>query len=490
MAGRKNHAWEAPSSGAGPPDPADESPAALRRSLIALQARLHEVERQNEALLQVQAVLQASRDHYFELYDRAPMGYFTFDAPGTIQQANLTAASLLGVEHAALLGQPVTRFVCTEDGEIFRAHSAQLFATGEPQSCDLRLLKPDGTSFWGRLRSVGARGADGEVLGRMAFSDISDSKRTEEALREQEAFFHLIAENLCDFIAVLDLDGRRIYNSPSYQQFFGPVRNLRSTNSFAEIHPDDQERVKQAFRETVQSGIGRQLEFRFLTADGSVRHMESRGSVIRDGAGKVARVVVVSHDITERRQLQDEVRQLAFHDSLTRLPNRRLLCDRLNQALAASARGGTYGALMFLDLDNFKTLNDTQGHEVGDRLLVEAADRLKSCVREVDTVARFGGDEFVVVLGELATDRAESLAQAAAIAEKLRLALAQPYRLAVGSAGTAGHLVEHVCTACIGVALFNNQSTSQEAVFRCADAAMYQAKEAGSNLVRFCGEVA
>jgi diguanylate cyclase (GGDEF)-like protein len=235
----------------------------------------------------------------------------------------------------------------------------------------------------------------------------------------------------------------------------------------------------------VQSGVGRQLEFRFLTANGKVRHMESRGSVIRDSAGKVARVVVVSQDITERRQLQDEVRQLAFHDPLTGLPNRRLLCDRLSQAMAASARSGAYGALMFIDLDHFKSLNDRHGHEVGDLLLVEAADRLRSCVREVDTVARFGGDEFVVVLSELAIDRSESLAQASVIAEKLRLALAQTYRLAVGAAGADCPTVEHRCTACIGVVLFNSQNTSHDEIFRGADAAMYQAKKDGPNLVRF-----
>lgn len=488
MPGRKDHSREFPSAGAAPPDPNDASPAALRRSLRDLQARQLELERQNEALLQVRQelrALQAARDHYFELYDLAPMGYCSFDHGGTILQANRTAATLLGVERAALLGQPIVRFVCDDDGEIFRRHSARLFASGEPQTCDLRLLRPDGATFWGRLRSVEARGAGGEDLCLMAFGDISESKRTEDALREQEAFFHLIAENLCDFIAVLDLEGRRIYNSPSYQQFFGPVRNLRSTNSFAEIHPDDQERVKQAFRETVRSGVGRQLEYRFLTADGSVRHMESRGSVIRDSAGQVSRVVVVSHDITERRRLQDEVRQLAFHDTVTRLPNRRLLCDRLSQAIAASTRSACYGALMFLDLDNFKSLNDTHGHDVGDLLLIEVADRLRTCVREVDTVARFGGDEFVVVLSELAIDRAESLAQASVIAEKLRLALAQPYRLGAGPAGALAKVVEHRCTACIGVVLFNSQSTSQEEIFRCADAAMYQAKKAGPNLVRF-----
>ena len=316
-------------------------------------------------------------------------------------------------------------------------------------------------------------------------TDISERKRTEEALREQKEFFHLIAENIGDFIAVLDLEGRRLYSSPSYKQFFGGTRDLHGTDSFAEIHPQDQERVKQVFRETVQTGTGRQIHYRLMIADGDIREMESLGSVIRDGEGKVARVVVVSHDITVRKQMEEEVHQLAFYDPLTRLPNRRLLIDRLGQTMAANKRSGCYGAVMFLDLDNFKPLNDRYGHEAGDLLLIQAANRLSSCVREMDTVARFGGDEFVVVVSELDADKAESTAQAEIVAEKIRVALSEPYLLTITHDGKADAMVEHHCTASIGVTLFINQEPSQDDLLNWADAAMYQAKEAGRNSIRF-----
>jgi diguanylate cyclase (GGDEF)-like protein len=190
-------------------------------------------------------------------------------------------------------------------------------------------------------------------------------------------------------------------------------------------------------------------------------------------------------DITERKHLENEVRQLAFHDALTNLPNRRLLNDRLSQAMAASKRSGCYGAMMFLDLDNFKLLNDMHGHEVGDLLLIDAAERLKSCVREIDTVARFGGDEFVVMISELDTDKSESGRQAGIIAEKVRAALARPFVLQVRHEGTAETTVEHCCTASIGVALFSRHEASQDDILKWADMAMYRAKEAGCNLIRF-----
>jgi diguanylate cyclase (GGDEF)-like protein/PAS domain S-box-containing protein len=304
-------------------------------------------------------------------------------------------------------------------------------------------------------------------------------------LREQEEFFHLIAESIDDFIVVLDLEGRRLYASPSYRQFFGATRDLRGTDSFANIHPEDRERVKKVFSETVRSGMGRQIDYRLLLADGRIREMESSGSLIRDTEGRVARVVVVSRDITTRKQMEEQIRQLAFYDPLTNLPNRRLLNDRLNQTMAASMRSACYGALMFLDLDNFKSLNDAHGHAVGDLLLVEVADRLKSCVREMDTVARFGGDEFVVMISELDVDKSESTLQAGLIAEKIRIALAQPYRLTIERAGVADTTIEHPCTTSIGVTLFIHHEASQEDILKWADKAMYQAKEDGCNLIRF-----
>lgn len=357
---------------------------------------------------------------------------------------------------------------------------------------EFRLQCKDGRWLWTLGRGmVVSRNSDGQALRLVGTNtDISERKQADDDLREQKEFFHLIAENIGDFIAVLDLEGRRLYNSPSYRKFFGSTdtTELRGTDSFVEIHPDDQARVKAVFRETVETGIGRKIEYRFMTADGSFREIESLGSVIRDAAGKVARVVIVSHDVTERKQMEEAVRQLAFYDALTKLPNRRLLNDRLSQTMAASARNGFYGALMFLDLDNFKPLNDTHGHNVGDLLLIEVADRLRSCVREMDTVVRFGGDEFVVMISELDTDRAASVEQVALIAEKIRLTLSEPYGLILRHEGGAEEAIQYHCTASIGIALFINHEASQDEILMRADTAMYQAKDAGRDRVWFYDE--
>jgi diguanylate cyclase (GGDEF)-like protein len=167
------------------------------------------------------------------------------------------------------------------------------------------------------------------------------------------------------------------------------------------------------------------------------------------------------------------------------LPNRRHLNERLVHAMAASKRSGYYGALMFLDLDKFKQLNDTHGHGMGDLLLIQVAQRISSCVREADTVARFGGDEFVVMLSELDTDRTESIAQASIVAEKIRTLLAEPYVLTLAHEGQSPVIVEHHCSSSIGVVLFNGHTASTEELFKWADISMYQAKAGGRNTIRF-----
>ena len=185
------------------------------------------------------------------------------------------------------------------------------------------------------------------------------------------------------------------------------------------------------------------------------------------------------------RESENRIRQMAFHDALTQLANRHLLTDRLGQAITASKRSGCFGAVMFLDLDNFKPLNDTYGHEAGDMLLIEVAHRLTRCVRETDTVARIGGDEFVVMISELDRDKKTSVAQAGVIAEKVRTALAAPYILTSKQEGDAKVTLEHHCTASIGLVLFNDQQASQEDILKWADMAMYKAKEEGRNQVSF-----
>ncbi len=186
------------------------------------------------------------------------------------------------------------------------------------------------------------------------------------------------------------------------------------------------------------------------------------------------------------RESERRYRQLADYDTLTRLPNRRLFFDRLWQTMLASKRSGHYAALMFIDLDNFKPLNDQYGHKVGDLLLIEVARRISACVREIDTVARFGGDEFVVMLHELDLDEAGAATHAGGIAEKIRTALAEPYVLKAPPGGeTESVAIEHRCTSSIGVAMFHGLNAKPEEILKRADMAMYQAKSDGRNLIRF-----
>lgn len=453
--------------------------------LHELQVHQVELEMQNEALRQPQIELEESRDRYADFYDFSPVGYLSLNHEGMIDEINLTGAALLGAERSKLTHRRFAPLVAAEDRDRWYRHFMDALARDDTLACELALQRGDGSRFYARLDCLRLSKAGKTPAVRIVLTDITERKLAEEAVRTQEDFFRMIAENVEDFIAVLDLEGRRLYNSPSYAKFFGDIEAMKGSDSFAEIHPDDVERVKQSFRETVRSGRGHRLNFRFMLADGSIRFMESCGGLIRNSHGQAFRVVVVSRDITGRIKDEEEIRSLAFYDTLTQLPNRRLLNDRLDQAMAASKRSGRYGALMFLDLDNFKPLNDMHGHKTGDLLLMEVARRLTSCVREMDTVARFGGDEFVVVLSELDVGKAESVAQAGIVAEKIRTILAEPYLLKIQPDGKAETTAEHHCTSSIGAVLFINHETGVEDILKCADMAMYKAKEGGRNMIRF-----
>jgi len=210
--------------------------------------------------------------------------------------------------------------------------------------------------------------------------------------------------------------------------------------------------------------------------DGEIQPHWLSIAAVKDEQGEVTHYVSNLTDITQRKEAEEAIRSLAFYDSLTHLPNRRLLLDRLEHALAASARSRQKGALLFLDLDDFKTLNDTLGHNVGDQLLAQVAERLRNQVREADTVARLGGDEFVVLLEGLSANAENAASEIKKIGEGLLKRLEQPYDL-------SAH--EHRCTVSIGAALFGEDRQSIDELMRRADIAMYKAKAEGHNTMRF-----
>ena len=313
-----------------------------------------------------------------------------------------------------------------------------------------------------------------------------------ERLRDSEAHYRLLTEDVSDVVWKQDGEGRFTYISPADERLRGyradevighRLADFLTADGVAAVGERDR-KLHECERRGVHAGSST-IELQQRSKDGRLIWVEILSTPERDADGAIIGYHGISRDITERRQMEAQVRQLAFHDPLTRLPNRRLLRDRLTLAMAASARNGLYGAMMFLDLDNFKPINDAHGHEAGDLLLVEVAARMKSCVREMDTVARVGGDEFVVMISELDVDYAESVVQAGLIAEKIADVLAQPYRLSLKHDGGGEVLIEHRCTASIGVALFKNHLASQDEILNRADTAMYEAKAAGRDQVRF-----
>jgi diguanylate cyclase (GGDEF)-like protein/PAS domain S-box-containing protein len=197
---------------------------------------------------------------------------------------------------------------------------------------------------------------------------------------------------------------------------------------------------------------------------------------VKDNNGVVTHYVGIHSDITARKKAETEIHNLAFYDVLTKLPNRRFLLDKIEQAQIVSVRSNQYGALLFLDMDRFKTLNDTMGHDHGDMFLVEVAKRMRQCVREVDTVARIGGDEFVVLMEEVGLNADDVSQRVAVLAEKIRSVLSIPYQL---------KKQEHLSSPSIGVTLYKGRNVSVDTLLKQADMAMYQAKDSGRNTVRF-----
>ena len=333
------------------------------------------------------------------------------------------------------------------------------------------------TVKWVRQKAQPARSPDGSFPQLLGITqDINDRKLADLNLRQSEKKFATAFQSspVAASIATLD-DGRFIEANDKYERDFGWRRTEligRTTEDIAlwpSIH------IRQRWVEALQKrGNIVNYETEWVHRNGSQRSISISGEVI-DYDGKPCILAYIT-DITERKAAEEQIQKLAFFDSLTSLPNRRLLQNRLEIAVASAQRHRRHGGLLFIDLDNFKTLNDTHGHSRGDLLLQQVAQRLSVCVREGDTVSRLGGDEFVVMLDNLSEDALVAANQAEVVAEKIRSTLDQSYHIADFQFHTS---------ASIGITLFGEEGESIEEPLKRADTAMYQAKGAGRNTIRF-----
>jgi len=312
------------------------------------------------------------------------------------------------------------------------------------------------------------------------FRDVTEARKTEESLRISEERFRTIARATTDVVWDWNLEDDTLWASDSIESVFGytmtdfsgPIRAWSD-----HIHPDERERVVGHIRSAIAGGEDQWMdEYRFLRKDGTVAFVLDRGYIIRDKEGRATRMIGAMVDLTERRQAERRIEYLAYYDALTQLPNRQLLIERLQRALDNCAQHRCTNALFFIDLDNFKSLNDTLGHAVGDQMLKQVAQRLSGCVSHQDTVSRFGGDEYVVLLEGLSADMERACAQARAVGERMLMTLRHPYQL---------EQYCHHSTASIGIVLFNDAGDDIGELLKRADMAMYEAKGAGRSTLRF-----
>lgn len=314
---------------------------------------------------------------------------------------------------------------------------------------------------------------------------VMAQERTEQARVDSEHRYRKLIESANEGICVLEQGILRFVN-PKMLEIFGYDREALLGQSILDfIHPDDRALVAENHQKRAQ-GQADDLKYpaRILTQHRGVRWAEISGVAI-DWCDQPATLNFCS-DITERQELDERIRDLAFHDALTHLPNRRLLYEHLERAMLHNQRHQQRSAVLFMDLDNFKPLNDRYGHNVGDLLLQEVAQRLKQAIRGTDTAARLGGDEFVVVLNGLSADAATATQQADHVAQKILQTLSEPYHLNLADEAHAlARTVQHHCTASMGLTFFAGPDCSAAQLLDQADAAMYQAKEAGRNGVQY-----
>lgn len=451
--------------------------------LAAISIDITESEHLEQALREKQQLFDAILDNvdgYIYMKDRE--GRYTYVNRAGAALFQRTPKQLVGLQDADLLGPEILQKV--------RASDALVFATGQGYASEQWMLNADGQTrhFWSRKLLLQRPGQPDHLLGLA--SDITELKRIQAETARSEARFRMLFEGSRDAVLILR-QCRIIEVNPAALDMLG----IASQEMLRERHPWHISPACQPCgtrsEELAMKHLEDALRLGHLRFEWVLRRQDNGTDIPVDVVlsamnldGEPTLLATV-RDLTDRKRYEEKIHQLAFYDALTSQPNRRLFFDRLAQAVAQSRRNGQHGAVIYLDLDNFKPVNDHHGHRAGDLLLQEVARRLGRNLREEDTVARLGGDEFAVLLVNVAADYDTTCAYTREVAERLCDSLAQPYVLALGPAGEPGRTVEHRCSASLGVALFPPEEEDIEGILKLADDAMYQAKESGRNQIHF-----
>jgi diguanylate cyclase (GGDEF)-like protein/PAS domain S-box-containing protein len=436
-----------------------------------------------EAVQHAQSSLAASEERLAITLHSIGDALMATDASGRVTLMNPVAEILSGWSLADALGRPIA--------EVFLIESAITGAPAEiPVDRVLRegkvvglanhtvLVAKDGARHHIADSAAPIRDEQGVVQGVvLVFHDVTEQYHLRKTLADSELHFRTLANAGLALIWTAGLDKKCDWFNEPWLRFTGRSMEQEFGDGWVEgVHPEDLDRCLNTYVAAFDRREPFSMEYRLRHASGEYRWIVDQGSPRYDSEGNFLGYVGHCMDITESKRAEAEIEHLAYHDMLTELPNRTLFLDRLSQALAAARRAKRYGAVMFVDLDQFKRINDVYGHALGDAVLKEVAERLRYYLRQEDTVARLGGDEFVVLVPELSTDAEAAANLALSVAEKIRSALEMPIRI-------EGQ--DYNSSASVGVTLFPKDTESADDLMREADIAMYRAKEGGRNALAY-----
>ena len=424
--------------------------------------------------------LRQDKELLFAIVDAIPEPIVAKNWEGNFIFANKAVANLYNTQPEAMIGHDDGYFTGNqEQADFFKKNVQEIMAKFEPE----RVYEDSTDAKTGEVRhfhslKIPFKDHNGDLNISVIAKDITEVVRAKKQVEEKERQLSYVLESTQDGIWDWDVVTGIVKHNEQWGYLSGLHQLETSMEEFLGcIHPQDREEVQAKVEQAVADDKPYICQFRMLHPSGKVVWVEDRGRVVeRKPDGSPIRMVGAAHDITEQVAQKKRIEQLAFYDPLTHLPNRRLFDDRLQQAIIHHKKIQSYGAVLFLDLDHFKVLNDVHGHYMGDQLLTEIAKRLPNCIKSDDTVARFGGDEFVIILNELEKDPTKAAIYASNIAQQLRTEVAKPAVLINETTETS--LVYEVTTS-IGAVIFPAESEEADQLVQLADMALYRAKDDG-----------